>query len=150
MELSGVELSFLINEIKSKILRGYYISNITPVTKNSFLFKFHHTIEPDILLMISSKGIWITNLKFRPVEQNDLAEIIRPQLERSKIVAVDQPGSERIAIFHFRHPTNGPRILVVELFSDGNIILCDENMIILAISKVHGGKTQNVKGWNGL
>lgn len=135
MELSGVELSFLINEIKSKILRGYYISNISPVTKNSFLFKFHHTDEPDILLMISSKGIWITKLKFRPVEQNDLAEIIRPQLERSKIVAVDQPGSERIAIFHFRHPTNGPRILAVELFSDGNIILCDENMIILAILK---------------
>ncbi len=133
MELSGVELSFLINEIKAKVTRGYYVSAITPITGNSFLFKLHHTTEPDIMLMIATMGIWITRLKFKPLEHNDLGEIIKTNLERSKIEAIHQPGSERIAIFSFNHPTNSLRVLVVELFAEGNLILCDENMSILAI-----------------
>ena len=133
MELSGVELSFLINEIKAKVTRGYYVSAITPITRNSFLFKLHHTTEPDIMLMIATMGIWVTRLKFKPLEHNDLGEIIKTNLERSKIEAIHQPGSERIAILNFNHPTHSLRILVVELFAEGNLILCDENMSILAI-----------------
>jgi predicted ribosome quality control (RQC) complex YloA/Tae2 family protein len=135
VDLSGIELSFIINEIKAKIIQGYYVSNITPITRTSFLFKLHHTTEPDIMLMISSKGIWVTRLKFRPLEQNDFGETIKSHLERSKVEAIHQPDSERITIFNFRHPTNGIKILVVELFADGNVVLCDEKMNILAISK---------------
>jgi predicted ribosome quality control (RQC) complex YloA/Tae2 family protein len=135
MELSGVELSYLINEIKSNIVQGYYVSDVTPVTRDSFLFKLHHSTKPDIMLMISSKGIWVTKLKFKPLEQNYLGEIIKSHLERSKIDSIHQPGSERIVIFNFKHPVRGLRILVVELFADGNIVLCDEKSNILAILK---------------
>ena len=135
MDLSGIELSFIINEIKAKIIQGYYVSNIAPITRTSFLFKLHHTTEPDIMLMISSKGIWVTRLKFRPLEQNDFGETIKSHLERSRVEAIHQPDSERITIFNFRHPTNGLKILVIELFADGNVVLCDEKMNILAISK---------------
>ncbi|HYY67550.1 MAG TPA: NFACT RNA binding domain-containing protein, partial [Nitrososphaeraceae archaeon] len=135
VELSGIELSFIINEIKARTIQGYYVSNIIPVTRNSFLFKLHHTTEPDIMLMISSKGIWITRIKFRPLEQNDFGETIKSHLERSKIEAIHQPDSERITIFNFRHPIDGLKILVVELFADGNVVLCDAKMNILAISK---------------
>jgi predicted ribosome quality control (RQC) complex YloA/Tae2 family protein len=135
VDLSGIELSFIINEIKAKITQGYYVSNITPITRTSFLFKLHHTTEPDIMIMISSKGIWITRLKFRPLEENDFGETIKSHLERSKVEAIHQPDSERITIFNFRHPANGLKILVVELFGDGNVVLCDEKMNILAISK---------------
>jgi predicted ribosome quality control (RQC) complex YloA/Tae2 family protein len=135
MELSGVELSYLINEIKSNIVQGYYVSDVTPVTRDSFLFKLHHSTKPDIMLMISSKGIWVTKLKFKPLEQNYLGEIVKSHLERSKIDSIHQPGSERIVIFNFKHPVRGLRILVVELFADGNIVLCDEKSNILAILK---------------
>lgn len=135
MELSGVELSYLINEIKSNIVQGYYVSDVTPVTRDSFLFKLHHSTKPDIMLMISSKGIWVTELKFKPLEQNYLGEIVKSHLERSKIDSIHQPGSERIVIFNFKHPVRGLRILVVELFADGNIVLCDEKSNILAILK---------------
>src|SRR3712207_453898 len=104
MELSGVELSFLINKIKAQVIAGYYVSSVIPVTRNSFLFKLHHTTEPDLMLMISTMGIWITKLKFKPLEHNDLGEIIKSNLERSKIETITQPGSERIAILYFRRP----------------------------------------------
>jgi predicted ribosome quality control (RQC) complex YloA/Tae2 family protein len=135
MELSGVELNYLLNEIKSNIVQGYYVSDVTPVTRNSFLFKLHHSTEPDVMLMVTTKGIWVTRLKFKPLEQNPLGEVIKSHLERSKIDTLHQPGSERIVIFNFKHPTRGLRILVVELFADGNIILCDEKSNILAILK---------------
>jgi predicted ribosome quality control (RQC) complex YloA/Tae2 family protein len=135
MELSGIELNYLINEIKSKITREYYISNVSAITRDSFLFKLHHTTEPDIMLMISTKGIWITKLKFKQVEQNELIGIIKSEIERSKLETIDQPGSERVVLFKFRHPNNRLKILVAELFGDGNIVLCDQSMKILAVLK---------------
>ena len=63
-----------------------------------------------------------------------MGEIIKSNLERSKIETLHQPDSERIVIFNFRHPIRGLRILVVELFAD-NIVLCDERSNILAILK---------------
>lgn len=133
VELSGLELSFLINKIKAEVTSGYYVSAIIPITKSSFLFKLHHTTNPDIMLMVSTMGIWTTRLKFKPIEHNDLGEIVKSNLERSKIETIIQPGSERLIFFYFRQPTQGLRILVIELFGDGNMILCDKNMSILAV-----------------
>jgi predicted ribosome quality control (RQC) complex YloA/Tae2 family protein len=145
MELSGVELSFLVNKIKAQVIAGYYVSSVIPVTRNSFLFKLHHTTEPDIMLMISTMGIWITKLKFKTLEHNDLGEIIKSNLERSKIETITQPGSERIAILYFRRPGQCIRIVVVEIFAEGNIILCDEKMCILAILKPIGVKHRTLR-----
>ena len=75
MELSGIELRYLVNEIRNTVIKGYYVSNITAITKDSFLFKLHHTIDPDIIIMISVRGIWITKLKFKQVEENTLIKV---------------------------------------------------------------------------
>ena len=133
MELSGIELRYLISEINSKITSEYYVSNIVAVTRDSFLFRMHHSTEPDITLMLSVRGIWLTRFKFNQVEESDLISIIRPEVERAKIEAIQQSGSERIITTRFRHFDGKSRIIVAELFGVGNIILCDEKMQILAI-----------------
>jgi predicted ribosome quality control (RQC) complex YloA/Tae2 family protein len=133
MELSGIELRYLVNEAKSKIVLGYYVSSINAVTKDSFLFKLHHSTEPDIILMLSVKGIWITKLKFKPVEENEQINIIKAEVERSKIESIDQMGSERIVTIKFLHLDGTLRIMIVELFGEGNIILCDESLEIISI-----------------
>ena len=133
MELSGIEIRYLVNEAKSKIILGYYVSSINAVTKDSFLFKLHHSTEPDIILMVSVRGIWITKLKFKPVEENEQVNTIKAEVERSKIESIDQIGSERIVTIKLRHLDGNLRIMVAEFFGEGNIILCDENMQILSI-----------------
>ena len=133
MELSGIELRYLVNEAKSKLMSGYYVSNINAVTKDSLLFKLHHSKEPDIILMVSVKGIWITKLKFKPVEENEQINIIKAELERSKVEYIDQIGSERIVTIKFLHLNGSSRIMIVELFGEGNIILCDESLQIISI-----------------
>jgi len=46
--LAGIELCYLVNQI-SETAQDYYVSNIYGVTKDSILFKLHHTEKPDIL-----------------------------------------------------------------------------------------------------
>jgi len=133
MELSGIELRYLISEINSKINSEYYVSNIVAVTRDSFLFRMHHSTEPDITLMLSVRGIWITRFKFKQVEESDIISSIRAEVERAKIEAIQQSGTERIITIWFRHFDGKSRIIVVELFGVGNIILCDGKMQILAI-----------------
>jgi predicted ribosome quality control (RQC) complex YloA/Tae2 family protein len=135
MELSGIELRYLVNEIKSKINPAYYVSSINAVTKPSFLFKMHHPKDPAIMLMVSTKGIWITRLKFESFEENKMINILKAELERAKIESIEQLGSERIITVKFRHLDEKVRYMVVEFFGDGNIVLCDGNMQIMGILK---------------
>jgi len=133
MELSGIELHYLVNKINSKVSSGFYVSNISSITKNSILLKLHHPIEPDIMLMVSTKGIWLTNKKYKQVEETQFVKTLSKEIERARISSISQPGSERIFLLHFVNRNDRVRILIVEIFGKGNIILCDESMKILWI-----------------
>src|SRR5262249_22710270 len=133
MQLSGLELRYLINEANLKISPGYYVSDITGVTRFAILLKLHHPREADILLMISTQGLWITPTKFKIVEQNPLVSVLSREIERSKIMGLDQMGTERIFIVKFKNDSQRERVLIVEIFGDGNIILCDGEMNIIGI-----------------
>lgn len=133
MELSGIELHYLVTKINSKVSSGFYVSNISSITKNSILLKLHHPIEPDIMLMVSTKGIWLTNKKYKQVEENQFVKTLSKEIERAKISSISQPGSERIFLVHFVNRDDKVRILLVEIFGKGNIILCDESMKIVWI-----------------
>ena len=132
MEMSGIELHYVVNEIKNMV-KEYYVSNVNAVTKNSFLFRLHHPNKPDVMLMLSTRGIWITRLKFKQIEENDLINMVKTEVERAKIESIEQRGSERIVAIKFKHMDGKCRIVIGEFFGQGNIILCDENMLILAV-----------------
>ena len=137
MELSSIELRYLVNEIRSRIISsssGYYVSNINAITRSSLFLKLHHPMQEDIMFVLSTRGIWITRLKFKPVEENNsLESVAQKELERSKLELIEQIGSERIVSLKFRHPDGKVRIVVGEFFGDGNLIICNENMQIIAI-----------------
>ncbi|MGB5091019.1 MAG: ribosome rescue protein RqcH [Nitrososphaeraceae archaeon] len=133
MELSGIELHYLVNKISPKVSSGYYVSSISSITKNSILLKLHHPAEPNIMLIVSTKGIWFTNKKYRQIEENQFVKVLSREIERAKISSVSQPGSERIFFLYFVNRANKVRKLIVEIFGKGNIILCDESMEILWI-----------------
>lgn len=137
MELSSIELRYLVNEIRSRIISsssGYYVSSINAITRSSLFLKLHHPMQEDIMFVLSTRGIWITRLKFKPVEENNsLESIAQKELERSKLELIEQIGSERIVSLKFRHPDGKVRIVVDEFFGGGNLIICNENMQIIAI-----------------
>ena len=137
MELSSIELRYLVNEIRSRVISGssgYYVSSINAITKSSLFLRLHHPMQEDIMLVFSTRGIWITRLKLKPMEENNsLENIAQKELERAKMELIEQVGSERIVSLKFRHPDGKVRIVVGEFFGNGNIIICNENMQIIAI-----------------
>ncbi len=134
MELSGIELRYLVSETGSKATGGYYVSSLNAITKSSLLLRLHHPVQEDVILVLSMRGIWVTKLKFKPVEENRLEALAQTELERCKFESIEQQGSERVASLKFRHPASGQvRIIICEFFGEGNIVICDEEMQIIGI-----------------
>ena len=131
MALSGIELRYLVDKI-SKQVEDYYVSNIYGITKDSILFKLHHTEKSDLFMMISTSGVWLTGVKIDQVEPNKLLKRLRSDLLRLKLKKIEQIGAERIAYFRFEG-FGKEFVLVGEFFGDGNILLCNNEMKILAL-----------------
>ncbi|NIM25438.1 MAG: DUF814 domain-containing protein [Nitrososphaeria archaeon] len=131
MTLAGIELKYLVNKISEEV-QGYYVSNIWGITKNSILFKLHHPDKTDVFMMISTSGLWLTSVKIEPIESNKLLKRLRSDLLRLKIKKIEQIGSERIAYFTFSG-FDKEFVIIGEFFGDGNILLCNDEMKILAL-----------------
>ncbi len=131
MTLAGIELRYLVDQISDKV-QDYYVSNIYGITKDSLLFKLHHTEKADLFMMISTSGVWLTSVKIDQIEPNKLLKRLRNDLLRLKLKEIKQIGSERIAYFIFEG-FGKQFVLVGEFFGDGNILLCNEQMKILAL-----------------
>ena len=99
MTLAGIELAYLVKEIGEQV-RGCYVSNIYGINRNSLLFIMRHPDKPDIMLMISTMGIWTTSKKIDPIEPNKLLRRLRSDLLRSKIEKIEQIGTERICLLY--------------------------------------------------
>ena len=84
MTLAGIELRYLVEQISEKV-QGYYISNIYGITKDSILFKLHHTEKSDLFMMISTSGVWLTTVKIEQMEPNRLLKRLRSDLLRLKL-----------------------------------------------------------------
>ena len=131
MTLAGIELAYIIKEINEKT-QGCYVSNIYGINRNSLLFKMRHPDKPDVMLMISSIGLWTTSKKIDPIEPNKLLRRLRSDLLRSKIEKIEQVGTERIAYLTFSNFDNR-FVLIIEFFGEGNMLLCNYNKKILAL-----------------
>ena len=131
MPLAGIELRYLVDQITREV-QDYYVSNIYGITKDSILFKLHHTEKPDIFMMISTFGVWLTSVKIEQMEPNRLQKRLRNDLLRLKLKKIEQIGSERVAYFTFTG-FDKEFVIVGEFFGDGNILLCNNEMKILAL-----------------
>ena len=131
MTLAGIELRYLVDQI-SEATQDYYVSNIYGVTKDSILFKLHHTEKSDIFMMISTSGVWLTSVKIEQMEPNRLLKRLRSDLLRLKLKKIEQIALERIAYFTFAG-FDKEFVIVGEFFGEGNILLCNNEMKILAL-----------------
>lgn len=133
MAISEIELRYIVNNIKEVIDSVYYVSNISLITKNALIIKFHHSQKNDVSLLVSSFGICITKYKYSILEDNESLKKIKSDLERSKLIDVSVVSGERIVEFVFQSIQGMKYYLIVELFGHGNIIICNESHKILNI-----------------
>lgn len=131
MALAGIEVSYLTRQI-SKLTEGHYVANIYGIEHQSLLIKLHHPLRNDVLLMVTTRGVWPTDSKLDAIEPNPLVSRLRKSLARHRLVSVFQSGEERIMALEFEGVDNSMH-LVCEFFGEGNIILCDHTDKIHAL-----------------
>ena len=131
MALAGIELRYITEHI-TRQTQDYYTSNIYGIDRDTILFKLHHPQNPDILLVLSTSGIWITSSRIKQIEENRLVRRLRTDLLRLRLKGVEQASLERIAYMRFEG-FDKDFVLVGEFFGGGNIILCNGDKKVLAL-----------------
>lgn len=128
MELSSFEIMRLVSEMR--IGRGYYVSNVYQVGDGSLLLKLHHPDLPNLALILSCKGFWITKYNVGRVERGRFLKSLRRWILRSRFEGARQIGSERIVEFTLEG-SSGRLYMMLELFGSGNLLLLDGSKQIL-------------------
>ncbi len=132
----------------------YYLLKEFSLLKNSILQKIHHIPELNLLklsfyvrnegektLIILPDAIYFSSYKIQnPLHPSNFCSLLRKHLLRKRLLELRQVKFERILEFGFFD-----RILIIELFSKGNVILCDRDYTIIAPMKQERWKDRTIK-----
>lgn len=81
------------------------------------------------LLKITPSSVYLTGYKLENEKLPQFAIVLRKYLSQARLRSVKQHGFERIVEFEFDKKEK--YILIAELFSTGNVILCDKDHVII-------------------
>ncbi len=140
--ISSFELTALINElqflVKGKIPHLYHQEG------QELLLQFHVPNKgKQLLKIIPGKWLCLTSLKESSIRPSGFSMLLRKYLDNAFVKSITQKDSERIIIFELEKKEKF--ILIIELFSKGNIILTDENLIIIGVLEKQEWKDRSVK-----
>jgi|GEM_PF-276572 len=140
--LSYLEVAILVRELKSLI--GMRIEKVYHPSKDELVLLFRSSNK--ILLNIClPKYIFVSEYKKEfPEIPSNFCMLLRKYLNNLKLLDLEQVPFERIIMFKFGI-NEVELILIVELFSKGNIILCDKERNILFPLKVQIWKDREIK-----
>jgi predicted ribosome quality control (RQC) complex YloA/Tae2 family protein len=128
-EMSALDLNYLLKELS--FILGAKIENIY---QNENVFYFNLYIKEQskkTLKIILPHFLYLTELKEEmPITPPQFCSNIRKQLKGAKIVSIEQLGFERIVKIGLTRKDLS-YFLVIELFSTGNVILCNKEMKII-------------------
>jgi predicted ribosome quality control (RQC) complex YloA/Tae2 family protein len=142
--LASVELSYILKEldelIDSKLDKIYHIG------KNVFLFQFYITGKGKKNLRISVPDyLCITGYKGEaPETPSQLCMLLRKNIEQARLRKIRQLYSERIIELLFEKQEK--KKVFIELFDQGNLIICDENDTIISALLKKKWKDRTIRG----
>lgn len=134
-DLSTLEIRELFKELEkfenSYIDKIYYESEKVEI-------RLTHSELGKINLFYSHPYIYLTR-KIQLSKNSGFGLILKKYLEHSKIIKIEQLGSDRILVFKLSNKNK----LIFELFFHGNIIIVDNENKILAQSNPRGGSKKD-------
>lgn len=122
-ELTALDLHFLLKELTALVA-----SRVDKIYQpDGFFFQLHKSGEGKAFLKIEKNCLWLTSGKTdMPETQTGMCQLLRKVLEGKKLTSIEQVNGERILKLTFSTQSE-QYLLYVELFSTGNLILCDSN-----------------------
>lgn len=129
--MSNSDIAILLSEIGQSVI-GAWINNIYQI-RDFFLFRLNTKFGDKTLLVQPGFRIHLTKYKREmPKTPTNLCTALRKHVRNGHIENIVQHGLDRIVIMTIS--TGAGRLkLIIELFGEGNLILCDsEDKIIMA------------------
>ena len=124
MQLADLEYFYIAKEMNGRF-KGSRIGKIYQVTKK--VFKMQVSNEDGKFTILIQLPDYITYTRRdvpSPESPSNFIMALRKRLTNGVIESIEQPGFERILIFNISAHGH-TYMLVIELFSNGNILLCD-------------------------
>ena len=153
MALDGITVASIVHELNNKIL-NCRISKVAQPEDNELLLTIKGSVGQTRLLMSADPSLPFAYLsdenKPSPLNAPSFCMALRKHIQNGKIVAITQPGLERIIELHTEQLNEmgdmTVKKLVIELMGKhSNIILCDEENIIIDSIKHIGPTVSSVR-----
>lgn len=143
-DLSSLELHYLLKEIQPLV--SGKLEQVYQIGKEELILQFHVPSQgKHILRIILGRMMYLASAKGDvPDKPHGFCLYLRRKLKNARLRELNQLGFERIVEFIFETKEAKFR-LVIELFSKGNIILCDENNTILSVMQQQEWKDRSLK-----
>ncbi len=122
--MKALDVCFMVKELQSLI--GAKIDKVYQ-QEEELIIVFHK--QGKILLKITPEACFITKYKFEQEKPPSFCMNLRKHLSQARVTEIVQRGFERI--IEMRLKKEQEYILIVELFSKGNVILCQPNFQIM-------------------
>ena len=144
MEISSLDLHYVIKELK--VLEGAKVDKIVQPSKSEVVFQFYVTGKEKQILKIALPNIIFLSSKKpgTPEKLFGFCSALRKYLSNSRLESIEQLGSERIAKLVFK-TKDDEFIVFVELFAQGNAVLCRKDLKIIVPLTAHKFKGREIK-----
>jgi predicted ribosome quality control (RQC) complex YloA/Tae2 family protein len=139
-ELSSIEIQAVVKELQ--FLIGAKIDQLYQADKKEFFLQLHKTGTGKLLLRMTDKLFYLTEQKPTMSQPTDFCMQLRKHLNNAHITKIEQLDGQRIVQLTLNKQSTFK--LIIELFSKGNIILT-ENNIIKAILERQQWKSRQLK-----
>ncbi|MFH0969860.1 MAG: NFACT family protein [Candidatus Diapherotrites archaeon] len=143
VEMPGITLYHLLHEL-NKTWKGGYIQQLRQVEHDTFLLKLRTKERTGELLIRFPHTIIETNRKWKPAEtQPGIVKQTKKIIENARIEKIVLIGMDRILDVQCQDLH-----IIIELFSQGNMILTDADYKIIEVYRAKEWKTRILKKGN--
>ncbi|MBU2560854.1 MAG: NFACT family protein [Nanoarchaeota archaeon] len=143
-EISALELHYLMDELQGLV--SAKLEQVYQIEKAELILQLHAPgIGKRIMRIVLGKLMYLASNKGEvPEKPSGFCLYLRKKLKNARLRQLTQLGFERIVEFLFE--TKEARFrLVVELFSKGNVVLCNEQGIILSALENQEWKDRSIR-----
>ncbi len=142
--LTSIEISVVVKELQSLI--DGKVSKVYQPNKQEIVLAMHKTgVGKALIRVVSGQCLYLTEEKLpSPKTAFNFCMFLRKRLTNTRLRKIEQKSFERIVEFTFESKEEKFK-LIVEFFSKGNIILCDEQYKIISALQVQLWKDRQIK-----
>jgi len=140
--LTSIELKQIINELK--YIEGGRIDKIYHPSKKHLILQLHVPGKGKaIIRVIVGKLMFKTEIKPEAKEPDSFCLFLRKQLGNARIAKIEQIDNERIVSIEFDSKVK--KVMYIEFFGRGNIILCNSEDKIINVEEKQVWKDRTLK-----